>query len=135
MNANILHCTTHGYFAAGFGACPECTSPRELQGAKVVTVVRGSKKRAKAAKTANTAIQKPLSAHEVSRRLANVGLGISTLTVEHLATGILANALYDDGNGTSEPVFAAYVALVDIVSEREPQAGVYRFRMVSGIAA
>lgn len=141
MAMNLKSCAAHGYYSGGFDSCPECTQPAVIlstggvQDAKVVTVVGGSKKRAKAAKTPNTTIQKPLSAHEVSRRLANAGLGIGTLTVDHLATGVLANALYDDGNGTSEAVFVAYVALVDIVAEREPGAGKYRHRMVSGVAA
>lgn len=125
------------YTAIGLPVCNICgatvsTPPvsrkQAKQGRKDATVTKSPKTR----QNANNA-QKPLSASEVDKRLRGAGLTTDAKLADGLANGVTAMALYADGNGNSEGVFLAYVALVERLQGAGLAVGKYRNRIVSGV--
>lgn len=129
-----MTCQYCALYAAANEPCAVCaiTPPvsrkQAKQGRKDATVTKSLKTR----QIANNAA-KPLSASEVDKRLRGAGLTTDALLADGLANGVTAMALYAEGNGNSEAVFLAYVALVERLQGAGLTVGKWRNRIVSGV--
>lgn len=133
--ANIIQCPIHGWFAAGFGVCPECASkPVTLQTSEpqAVTVVRGKKSRKR--ETGKPVVQPaPLkvmptkqytkSIDPILATLKAEGMDTDSAIVEGLRTGRVVQAISWQVN---------YLHVIDYLESKGYDVGRYRFRVVCG---
>lgn len=130
---NITQCAGCGeYYSTGnFKACPHC------QDAKWVTTAKASQSRKTAPKRRKQRARgsKPLSLAETRRRLNRAGLTDDTQIAQGIPSGATVQALYGNGNGTSEAPFLRYMAIVRRLSDAQPELLKYKNRLVSYKAA